>query len=189
MVLTYSKMVALGSKAPYFKLYDVVNEEEVTLKDIESDIGTVVMFICNHCPYVKHIQEVLLNIASKYIRKGISFVAINANDEIEYPEDGPEEMRRVAENLDFPFPYLFDETQEIAQAYGALCTPDFFVFDDTRRLVYRGQFDDSRPENHLPVTGRDLIEALDCLLKGDEIPFDQQPSSGCSIKWKELSSV
>ncbi len=183
MVLTPSSMKPLGTRAPNFKLVDVVLDEVVTLKDIESDIGTVVMFICNHCPYVKHIQEMLVALAKDYIPKGISFVAINSNDISSYPEDSPKEMKKLAEKLDFPFPYLFDYSQKVAQDYGAACTPDFFVFDYSMECVYRGQFDDSRPGNHTLVTGKDLAEALDCLLLGKEVTPDQHPSIGCNIKW------
>lgn len=183
MVLTQSNMMPLKSRAPDFKLIDVCTDELVTLKEIQSDLGTVVMFICNHCPYVKHLLEMLLSLSRDYIQKGISFVAINSNDILAYPEDSPEEMRKLAEELKFPFPYLFDSTQQIARAYGATCTPDFFVYDRILQCVYRGQFDDSRPGNHHPVTGKDLAEALDCLLLGREVTPDQHPSIGCNIKW------
>ena len=183
MVLTPSSMMPLGTRAHNFKLVDVVSDEVVTLKDIESDIGTVVMFICNHCPYVKHIQEMLVALAKDFIMKGISFVAINSNDISKYPEDSPREMKKLAEDLDFPFPYLFDYTQKVARDYGAACTPDFFVFDQSMECVYRGQFDESRPGNRLPVSGKDLAEALDCLILGKEITIDQHPSMGCNIKW------
>ncbi|MCB1107606.1 MAG: thioredoxin family protein [Chlamydiia bacterium] len=183
MVLTPSSMMPLGTKAPDFKLIDVTFNEEVSLKEIQSDIGTVIMFICNHCPYVKHIQEMMVALARDYIMKGITFAAINSNDIHEYPEDSPEEMKKLALELDFPFPYLFDETQRVARSYGAACTPDFFVFDGDLECVYRGQFDDSRPGNHLPVTGKDLAEALDCLIMGKEMTLDQHPSIGCNIKW------
>ena len=189
MVLTLSSMRSLGMRAPNFKLVDVISDEVVTLKDIESDIGTVVMFICNHCPYVKHIQEVLVSLAESYIMKGISFVAINSNDISEFPEDSPKKMKELAEELDFPFPYLFDYTQNVAREYGATCTPDFFVFDGSQELVYRGQFCDARPGNHIPVTGMDLAEALHCLIKGKEITLDQLPSIGCNIKWAETNSL
>ena len=184
MVLTPSSMSPLYQRAPDFKLFDVVTDEEMTLKEIQSDIATVVMFICNHCPYVKHILDVLVALAYDYIPKGVSFVAINSNDIKAYPEDSPEEMRRLAEKKDFPFPYLFDATQQIAKDYEAACTPDFFVYDGKIKSVYRGQFDDSRPGNHNSVTGKDLSEALDCLLRGKKVSLDQHPSIGCNIKWK-----
>jgi len=177
-------MSPLYQRAPDFKLLDVVTDEEMTLKEIQSDIATVVMFICNHCPYVKHILDVLVALAFDYIPKGVSFVAINSNDIEAYPEDSPEEMRELAEKKDFPFPYLFDSTQQIAKNYGAACTPDFFVYDAKMKSVYRGQFDDSRPGNHNSVTGKDLSEALDCLLRGKKVSLDQHPSIGCNIKWK-----
>lgn len=191
MVLTSSKMLPLGQRAPDFTLLDVISEDNLTLQDVQSDIATVVMFLCNHCPYVKHIQDVLVPLTSTYIQKGITFVAVNSNDVEEYPEDRPQEMQRLAEKLDFPFPYLFDETQKVARDYGATCTPDFFVFDRSLRCVYRGQFDESRRGNHQPVTGSDLSEALDCILKGTPINPDQHPSIGCNIKWKReaLSSL
>jgi len=189
MVLTPSNMMPLGSRAPDFKLIDVSTDELVTLKEIQSDIGTVVMFICNHCPYVKHIQEMLLGLAKDYIPKGISFVAINSNDPMAYPEDGPEEMKKLAKELDFPFPYLFDATQRVARDYDAACTPDFYVFDRNFKCVYRGQFDESRPGNAHPVTGKDLAEALDCLILGKEVTPDQQPSIGCNIKWFEKEPI
>ncbi|MCB1115850.1 MAG: thioredoxin family protein [Chlamydiia bacterium] len=185
MTLTPSKMMPLGTKAPHFKLIDVVSDELVSLKEEQSDIATVVMFICNHCPYVKYILDPLLSLARSYIQKEISFVAISANDPITHPEDGPEEMQKLAEEKHFPFPYLFDETQEVARAYGATCTPDFFVFDSGLRCVYRGQFDDARPGNDRPVTGKDLSRALDALLRGKEVFSDQSPSIGCNIKWRE----
>lgn len=183
MVLTPSRMMPLGTRAPNFKLLDVVTDEMISLKEVESDIATVVMFICNHCPYVKHIEEMLVGLAKDYIMKGIAFVAISSNNVEEFPEDGPQEMARLAEELDFPFPYLYDATQEVARAYDATCTPDFFVFDESMECAYRGQFDDSRPGNHIPVTGKDLAEALDCLLFGKELTLDQHPSIGCNIKW------
>ena len=189
MVLTPSNMMPLETRAPDFKLIDVSTDELVTLKEIQSDIGTVVMFICNHCPYVKYIQEMLLALARDYILKGISFVAINSNNPMAYPEDGPEEMKRLAKELGFPFPYLFDVTQKIARSYGAACTPDFFVFDGDLKCVYRGQFDESRPGNHHPITGKDLAEALDCLLTGQEVTPDQHPSIGCNIKWFETEAI
>lgn len=185
MVLTPSKMSPLGQRAPDFKLIDVLTEDEMALREIQSDIATVVMFICNHCPYVKHILDVLVALTCDYIPKGISFVAINPNDISAYPEDSPEEMRKLGEEKDFPFPYLFDPTQNVARAYDAACTPDFFVYDQNMKLVYRGQFDDSRPGNHNPVTGKDLSEALDCLLRGKRVTLDQHPSIGCNIKWKQ----
>ena len=187
MVLTPSSMMPLGKRAPNFKLLDVTTDEWVTLKDIESDIGTVVIFICNHCPYVKHLIGPLTSFAKEYILKGISFVAINSNDISKYPEDRPEKMVEFAEKFDFPFPYLFDSTQKVAKEYGATCTPDIFLFDESLECVYRGQFDDSRPGNAIPVSGKDLADALDALIEGKEISQDQSPSIGCNIKWIETA--
>lgn len=184
MAETPSKMVPLGTKAPDFELTDVKTGKDVTLKDVKSDIATVVMFICNHCPYVKHINEHLVEFTNNYIKKGISFVAISSNDVKNYPEDSPEKMTKLAKELGYPFPYLYDETQEVAKAYDAACTPDFYVFDKDMKLVYRGQYDESRPGNKKPVTGSDLGDALDLLLAGKPIPTDQVPSVGCNIKWK-----
>lgn len=184
MAETPSKMVPLGSKAPDFTLPDTVSGKKISLKEIASDIATVVMFICNHCPYVKHINKVLTDVAKEYIAKGISFVAINSNDITNYPEDSPENMKKMAQAMGYPFPYLFDETQEVARAYNAACTPDFFVYDKNLKLVYRGQFDSSRPGNGVPVTGKDLKSALDSLIEGRPVNPEQMPSIGCNIKWK-----
>ncbi len=189
MAATPSVMVPLGTPAPDFTLPDAVSGEMKSLRELQGEKGTVVMFICNHCPYVKHIQKELVEVAKEYIPKGIAFIAINSNDPEQYPEDSPENMKRVAEALGYPFPYLFDETQEVAKAYQAACTPDFFVYDAQLRLVYRGQFDDARPGNQEPVTGKDLRAALDALLKGRTIPEDQQkPSIGCNIKWRQTGA-
>ena len=184
MALTPSTMIPLGMEAPDFKLTDQIDGKEKTLNELRSDKATVVMFICNHCPYVKHVQTGLVELANDYIPKGVSFIAINSNDVKNYPEDSPENMKAVGERLGYPFPYLFDETQEIAKAYDAACTPDFFVFDKDLKLVYRGQMDDSRPGNGKPVTGIDIRNALDDLLAGKEILDNQIPSIGCNIKWK-----
>ena len=185
MIAKPSNMIPLGTKASDFKLIDVSTDKFVTLKEIQSDIGTVIMFVCNYCPSVVHIREKLFELARAYIPKGISFVAINSNDFRERPEDGPEEMKKLSKKLDFPFPYLLDETQEVARSYNAACTPDFFVFDKELKCVYRGQFDKARPKNDHPVTGKDLKEVLDCLLSGKEVPSDQRPSIGCRIRWRE----
>ncbi len=184
MVKTPSTMIPLGSEAPDFRLPDVISGNQVTLAATKSDVATVFMFICNHCPYVKHLQQGLVSIANDYIPKGVSFVAINSNDVENYPDDSPEKMKQVAEQLEYSFPYLFDETQEVAKAYDAACTPDFFVYNRDLRCVYRGQFDDSRPGNGKPVTGKDLRVALDAILADREVPKDQIPSIGCNIKWK-----
>ncbi|QHG92514.1 thioredoxin family protein [Coxiella endosymbiont of Amblyomma sculptum] len=184
MVLTASKMIPLGTKAPNFSLPDVVSGKESSLNQLKSEIATVVMFICNHCPFVQHIQKKLSETAKRYHTKGIHFVAINSNDAESYPEDSLENMKITAEKFDYSFPYLFDETQEIARAYQAACTPDFYIFDSNLLCVYRGRFDSSSPGKKTPVTGQDLKRALDNLLSGNPVDREQQPSRGCSIKWK-----
>jgi len=184
MALTPSNMLPLGTKAPHFKLRCVVNEKELSLDELKSDKPTVVMFICNHCPYVKHVQKGLVELANDYMPKGVAFIAVNSNDVGKYPEDSPANMKRVALSIGYPFPYLFDETQEVARAYAAACTPDFYVFDAALKLAYRGQMDDSRPGNGKPVTGKNIREALDRILNGEPVGEDQVPSIGCNIKWK-----
>jgi len=184
MALTPSNMLPLGTKAPNFKLQDAVDGRVKSLDELKSGKATVIMFICNHCPYVKHVQNGLVELANDYIKKGVSFIAINSNDVHEYTDDSPDNMKKVAERLGYPFPYLFDETQEIARSYEAACTPDFYVFDRDMKLVYRGQMDGSRPGNGKPVTGSDLRNALDIVLNNDPVPEEQIPSIGCNIKWK-----
>lgn len=184
MALTPSNMMPLGTKAPDFKLKSAVSGKEYTLDDLRSDKATVIMFICNHCPYVKHVQRGLVELANDYIPKGVSFIAINSNDISKYPEDSPENMKLVAERLGYPFPYLFDETQDVARAYDAACTPDFYIFDGDLNCVYRGQMDGSRPGNGVPVTGDHIRKALDDILAGKTIEEEQIPSIGCNIKWK-----
>lgn len=184
MAKTASSMVPLGSFAPDFSLPDTVSGKVLSLKDLKSDKATVVMFICNHCPFVKHIQQELAALASDYKKKGISFIAISANDAVNYPDDAPDKMREVAETLGYSFPYLYDESQDVARAYGATCTPDLFVYDAKLKLVYRGQFDDSRPGNGVAVTGKDLKGALDAILGGKAVSSEQEPSIGCNIKWR-----
>lgn len=183
MVATPSTMVSLGTPAPQFTLPDTVSGQTMGLDELKSDVATVVMFICNHCPYVKHIQKGLVQIAEDYQSMGVSFIAISSNDVKTYPEDGPEEMKKVAQRLGYPFPFLYDETQEVAKAYSAVCTPDIFIFDGELKLVYRGQFDDARPSNSVPVTGKDVRKALDALLNDQPVDPEQKPSVGCSIKW------
>jgi peroxiredoxin len=185
VALTESNMFPLGTKAPNFELQDVVSGKKVALSDVKSPVATVVMFICNHCPYVKHVQKQLVELANDYMPKGVSFVAINSNDVEQYPEDSPEKMKEVAEKLQYPFPYLYDETQEVAKAYQAACTPDFYIFDGRLQCVYRGQLDDSRPGNEIPVTGESIRTALDQLINQTPITVQQKPSIGCNIKWKE----
>ena len=184
MVRTLSTMTKLGATAPSFNLLDVISNEKRSLNELKSSIATVIMFICNHCPYVKHINHALVILANDYQAKGISFIAINSNDVENYPEDAPDKMAENAKILGFPFPYLFDETQEIATAFQAACTPDFFIYDDKLQLVYRGQLDDSRPSNDKPVTGADLRLALDEVLAGRPVFSEQKPSMGCNIKWR-----
>ncbi len=185
MVLTPSKMMPLGMPAPDFALPDTVSGGRCTLDDVRGEIATVVMFICNHCPYVKHVEQELARLARDYNRRLIGFVAISANDAQAYPDDGPEAMRLNAQRLGYRFPYLYDQSQKVARAYGAQCTPDFFVFNSALNCAYRGQLDDSRPGNELPVTGADLRRALDALLAGEPVPGKQLPSVGCNIKWRD----
>ena len=183
MTTTPSTMSPLGMEAPDFELPDT-RGETVTLEDFEEAPALLVVFLCNHCPYVKHIREELAEFAREYREKGLEVVGISSNDVEQYPEDSPERMREVKEEVGFPFPYLYDESQEAAKAYGAACTPDFFLFDEDRKLVYRGQFDGSRPGNDVPVTGEDLRRATDRTLEDREVSEDQAPSVGCNIKWK-----
>lgn len=183
MVLTASTMLPLGAVAPDFALRNI-DGQMVQQSDFAAATGLLVMFMCNHCPYVKHIAQELVALGHKYIPLGIAVVGINANDAATYLEDDFASMRETALRLDYPFPYLYDETQAIAKAYHAACTPDFFLFDRERRLVYRGQLDSSRPGNTVPVTGQDLRQALDALLAGQSVPEEQRPSLGCNIKWK-----
>ncbi|HSW93685.1 MAG TPA: thioredoxin family protein [Gammaproteobacteria bacterium] len=185
MALTPSTMLPLGTLAPDFNLPDAISGKKLSLEKLKSDTGTIVMFICNHCPYVKHIQTELADIAKKYQAKGFSFIAINSNDIEHYPADSPENMKKEATLHHYSFPYLFDETQMIAKAYQAACTPDFYLFDRNLLCVYRGRFDDSTPGNAVPVTGSDLTAAMDALLENKKISIDQKPSVGCNIKWKK----
>lgn len=185
MVLTASNMMPLGTKAPDFDLLDTISGKTLSLQQLRSaDSATVIMFICNHCPFVVHIQEKIAEVANEYQRKGIHFIAISSNDISEYPEDSPQKMREVAEKMHYSFPYLYDETQEVAKAYHAACTPDFYVFDQNLKCVYRGRFDDSRPGKEIPVTGNDLKLALDAILNKTTPPREQYASMGCNIKWK-----
>jgi len=185
MSYTLSSMLPLGTEAPDFELMDTVSGKTLSLEDVRGPKGTVVFFICNHCPYVIHVNQELVRLAEDYEEKGISFVAISSNDVENYPQDAPDKMKEVAEKEGYPFPYLYDETQEVAKAYDAACTPDNYVFDENMQLVYRGQLDRSRPKSGTPVTGEDLREALDALLNGDPMPEEQIPSGGCNIKWKQ----
>lgn len=184
MARTPSNMLALGTKAPDFELIDTISDKYISLQQIKSDKATVVMFICNHCPYVKNMQEQLVQFAKDYQRQGVNIVAINSNDAEHYPEDAPDKMLATAKEFGYTFPYLYDETQEIAKAYEAACTPDFYIFDKDLKCVYRGQFDDSRPGNGVAVTGKDMRAALDEILAGKAVSAKQVPSLGCNIKWK-----
>jgi peroxiredoxin len=183
MVRTPSTMLPLGTEAPAFSLPNL-DGKIVSLDDFTSAKAYLVMFICNHCPFVVHVREELAKLGSEYIQKGAAIVAVNSNDVSSYPADSPENMAAFAKENGFPFPYLFDETQAAAKAYRAACTPDFFLFDRNKKLVYRGQLDDSRPGNDKPVTGKDLRAALDATLAGAPVSIDQKPSLGCNIKWK-----
>lgn len=184
MSRTPSNMLPLGTLAPDFKLLDTVSGQMLSLHELKTHKATVIMFICNHCPFVKHVDEGIVALAKDYQAKGVSFIAISSNDVENYPQDSPELMKVEAEKVGYTFPYLFDETQEVAKAYHAACTPDFYLFDAELKCVYRGQLDDSRPGNGLPVTGKDLRSALDCVLNNEKIDFEQRPSLGCNIKWK-----
>jgi peroxiredoxin len=183
MAATASTMSELGAPASNFRLPDT-NGKTVALSDFKSAPALLVLFICNHCPFVKHIRAELARIARDYQPAGVGIVAINSNDVEKYPDDSPARMVEEAKAGGYTFPYLFDETQEIAKAYGAACTPDFFLYDAQRRLVYRGQLDDSRPNNGVPVSGKDLRAALDAVLARRSVAADQKPSVGCNIKWK-----
>jgi len=184
MARTESNMLPLGTIAPHFRLKDSVDNTKKSLQELKGTTGTLVMFICNHCPFVKHVSSELSQLAKDYISKGINCVAISSNDVMTHPQDRPDLMAQYAINEDYIFPYLYDQTQNIAKAYNAACTPDFFLFDADLKLVYTGQLDDSRPENDKPVTGKDLRAAMTALITNMPISVDQKPSMGCSIKWK-----
>lgn len=184
MAATPSKMVGLGTPAPDFHLPDT-NGKIVRRDEFKNAPGLLVMFICNHCPFVKHIRKGLARFGADYAPRGLAIVAINANDAEKYPEDSPAKMKEEALTAGYNFPYLYDETQQVARAFDAACTPDFFLYDAERRLVYRGQFDESRPRNDKPVTGADLRHACDAVLAGEPVRGEQRPSVGCNIKWKD----
>jgi hypothetical protein len=185
MVKTASTMLPLGTMAPDFILEDTITKQKIHLSSYTKDFkGFVIIFICNHCPYVKHINKALVELTTDYQDSGIGFIAINSNDPEMYPDDSPSNMALVAKEEGYQFPYLFDSTQELAQAMHAACTPDFFIFNAHKELVYRGQFDDSRPGNLIPPTGADLRHAIDCILEQKINEREQKPSLGCNIKWK-----
>ena len=185
MAYTESTMLPLGTQAPAFSLPDTISGAVVSLQELAAEEATVVMFLCNHCPYVLHVNAEVVRLAREYQARGVSFVAISSNDADAYPDDAPHKMTEHAKAVGYPFPYLYDATQEVARAYDAACTPDFYVFDADVQLVYRGQMDDSRPRrNDLPVTGTDLRAALDAVLAGTPVAERQRPSGGCNIKWK-----
>lgn len=184
MAATPSVMIPLGFEAPDFSLYDTVSDTDIGLEVLRGEKGTLITFICNHCPYVIHIQEKLVELSKEYQKKGVETIFISSNDIINYPDDAPDLMKVFAEKFNFSFPYLFDEDQQVAKAYSAVCTPDFFLFDEDLKCCYRGQFDASRPKNDIPVTGVDLRKAMDNLVNGLPIDPLQYPSIGCNIKWK-----
>ena len=184
MAVTPSQMLTLGTPAPDFSLPDM-ESNIVSLADFKGAPALLVIFMCNHCPFVKHILSGLVELIKKYQSKGVAVIGINSNDVASYPEDSPEKMANLAREAGFTFPYLYDETQEVAKAYNAACTPDFFLFDQEMRLVYRGQMDDSRPGNNIPVTGVDLTAAIEAVIAGRKVNPEQKPSIGCNIKWKQ----
>jgi len=185
MALTESTMLMeLGAPAPDFRLRDVVSGKTVSLETFAGKPALLLMFICRHCPYVQHIKRELARLGKDYVAKNAGIVAISSNDVANYPDDAPERLKAMAQDEGFIFPFCYDDTQEVAKTYSAACTPDFFLFDQHRRLVYRGQLDDSRPGNNKPVTGRDLRAALDAVLAGKPPSATQRPSIGCNIKWK-----
>lgn len=184
MVSVKSQMLKLGTKAPEFSLKNSIDDQMVSLEENKGNNGTLVFFICNHCPFVIHVRDQFKPLYEEYSAKGISFIAINSNSTVTHPQDGPEHMKALANEMEWDFPYLFDKSQEVAIAYNAACTPDFFLFNEEMNLYYRGQLDSSRPKTTIPVTGEDLRNALNSLLEGKPFPEDQKPSMGCNIKWK-----
>ncbi|MCB0329623.1 MAG: thioredoxin family protein [Bdellovibrionales bacterium] len=184
MAKTPSNMIDLGTPAPDFSLPDAVSGATVSLEDYASKQGVLVMFICNHCPFVIHVQEELVRLGQDFEGSALQIIAISSNDVANYPDDAPEKMKERAREAGYLFPYCYDESQQVAKAYGAACTPDFFLFDADRKLVYRGQLDGSRPGNDVPVTGHDLRQAIEAMLSGQQVSSEQQPSIGCNIKWR-----
>ncbi len=184
MARTPSNMLPLGTEAPNFSLPDTISGQILSLKDVRGSRGTALFFICNHCPFVVHVNPILVAVTERYINEGIGFVGISSNDAVHYPQDGPQEMKRHAAQAGYAFPYLYDESQEIAKAYDAACTPDIYLFDHDNKLVYRGQLDSSRPGNGIISDGSDLSQAIDRLLASEDPMENQKPSIGCNIKWK-----
>lgn len=184
MALTASTMLALGTRAPDFQLPDVVSNQIVSLDSFANKQGLLVMFICNHCPFVKHVKGELAKIGQDYSHTNLGIVAISANDAANYPDDDPNHLKEMVEQVGFNFPLCYDESQETAKAYTAACTPDFFLFDANQQLVYRGQLDDSRPGNNEPINGKDLRAAIDGVIASERVDAKQKPSIGCNIKWK-----
>jgi peroxiredoxin len=184
MAHTESSMLPLGTEAPDFELPDVVSGRTIGLDDFAGKKALLVMFICRHCPYVKHVENELSKLGLDYKDQSLGMLAISSNDAGAYPDDSPENLKRMANELNFVFPYCYDQSQDVARAYTAACTPDFFLFDENRKLVYRGQLDDSRPRNSLPVTGNDLRSAIDAVLSDGVVDPNQKPSLGCNIKWR-----
>lgn len=185
MVKTLSSMLPLGSHAPAFELFNPVTRQMESLQEHRGEHGTLIMFICNHCPFVKHITAELAKLGGEYPAQGVSLIAINSNDADSYPDDSPEKMAQEVQQQGYVFPYLYDETQMVAKSYHAECTPDFFLFDSKLTCVYRGQLDDSRPGNNVLVTGQDLRSAMDAMIAGNNISEIQKPSMGCNIKWRD----
>ncbi|WP_343327565.1 thioredoxin family protein [Roseivirga pacifica] len=177
-------MLPLGTQAPDFSLFDTISGKKVSLNELKSNKATVILFICNHCPFVKHVDAGIVALAKDYQAKGVAFIAISSNDVQNYPQDGPDLMKEEAEKVGYSFPYLYDETQAVAKAYDAACTPDFYIFDAEMKCAYRGQLDGSRPGNGVPVTGSDMRAALDEILDGKPVSAQQIPSLGCNIKWR-----
>jgi len=184
MAETLSTMLTLGTRVPAFSLQNAVDGRTVSPEDYADSSALLVMFICNHCPFVKHVIDGVTNLAADYLPRDVGIIAINSNDRVGYPQDAPEQMKRLAEELGWDFPFVFDETQEVAKAFRAACTPDFFLFDAAGNLAYRGELDESRPGNGIPVTGRDLRAAIDAVLAGEPVGEDQKASIGCNIKWR-----
>ncbi|MDM9385699.1 thioredoxin family protein [Chlorogloeopsis sp. ULAP01] len=184
MALTASTMLPIGTQAPDFRLLDVISGQTISLSTFADKKALLVMFICRHCPFVKHVQAELANLGKDYFQSDLGIVAISANDARNYPDDAPDSLKAMAGELGFQFPFCYDESQETAKTYTAACTPDFFLFDRDRKLIYRGQLDDSRPSNNKPVTGTDLRAAIEAVLANKAVTLDQKPSIGCNIKWK-----